>query len=148
MASGLVVTVGCIGSAVHPYGQQRQNQVENDAAIAAVQKRLFGRTFEQTVELLAPSRLSDVKGRVEATWPFKISGRQPYRGSVPADPVAVVLELIIDTKGMVRNARVLRSNAAFDDAAMEVVRRWKYAPFTVDGKPVTLRFAAVVYFDP
>lgn len=59
----------------------------------------------------------------------------------------VILEAKADEKGDVVDARVLRSVPALDQAALAAVRKWKYEPMLIDGKPhkvvftVTIRFA-------
>jgi TonB family protein len=56
----------------------------------------------------------------------------------------VIVELIIDSKGNVRQARVAKSVPVFDDAAMKAAKKWKYEPTVVGGKPTeVLTFAAV-----
>jgi TonB family protein len=57
-----------------------------------------------------------------------------------------IIELIIDTKGRVCAARVLRGlEAEFDRAALVAVRRWTFRPaLNYSGKPVTVAFNVTV----
>jgi TonB family protein len=52
----------------------------------------------------------------------------------------VILELVIDAAGAVREARVLRSITGLDDAAVEAVRQWLFTPTIVGGaaRPVLM----------
>jgi periplasmic protein TonB len=56
----------------------------------------------------------------------------------------VVLDATIDEMGQVVDVRVLRSIALLDRAAIEAVRRWRYAPAMVNGQatPVVLTVTA------
>ena len=59
----------------------------------------------------------------------------------------VIIEAIIDVNGKVENARVIRSEALLDQAALDAVRSWEYTPTELNGRPtpvimtVTVRFA-------
>lgn len=52
----------------------------------------------------------------------------------------VVLSLAIDARGRLGNARVDRAVPAgvFDDAALQTVRKWAFAPATYQGQPVAV----------
>jgi TonB family protein len=58
----------------------------------------------------------------------------------------VVIEATIDQNGNVRDVRVLRGNALFNDAALEAVRRWKYERTLINGAPVDVLTTVVVNF--
>lgn len=49
----------------------------------------------------------------------------------------VLVDFVVDREGRVTQAHVVRSlNPAFDDAALEALRRWKFEPGTKGGVPV------------
>ena len=51
----------------------------------------------------------------------------------------VVLMLTIDRLGKVEHVRVVRSiSTALDGAALRAVKRWRYRPARLDGKPVAV----------
>jgi TonB family protein len=58
----------------------------------------------------------------------------------------VILEVIIDVDGAVKEARVLRSVPIFDTAALEAVRQWRYEPTMIDGRPVPVIMTVSVGF--
>jgi protein TonB len=59
----------------------------------------------------------------------------------------VVLNLIVGTDGVARNITVFRSlSPAFDAAAVEAVKNWKFSPATKNGKPVPVKAAVQVAF--
>ena len=74
---------------------------------------------------MAPSVLT----RVEPQWPVLPEVR---------DVGPVVLEVVVDASGAVTHVHVLRSIPAYDRAAVEAVRQWKFAPATLHGSPVPI----------
>jgi TonB family protein len=58
----------------------------------------------------------------------------------------VIIEATIDPEGNVRDARVLRSQPMFEEAAVAAVRQWKYEPTLLDGAPVSVLMTVVVNF--
>jgi TonB family protein len=58
----------------------------------------------------------------------------------------VIIEAIIDTRGIVQSARVLRSVPFCDQAALDAVRQWKYTPTLLNGMPVPVIMTVTVNF--
>jgi TonB family protein len=58
----------------------------------------------------------------------------------------VILEAKTDEYGNVVDVRVLRSIPLLDQAAIDAVRKWKYEPLVVDGKPRKVLFTVAVRF--
>jgi len=48
----------------------------------------------------------------------------------------VQVDAYIDTDGKVEKVQVINGNALLTSAAVNAVKRWKFSPFTTDGKPV------------
>lgn len=48
---------------------------------------------------------------------------------------SVSLKLLVSEKGNVEDVSLINGNPQLADAAMDAVRKWKYAPYLVDGKP-------------
>jgi protein TonB len=48
----------------------------------------------------------------------------------------VVIEVMIDTKGRVTNARVIKSVPGLDTAAVDSVKKWRFTPALKNGKPI------------
>jgi protein TonB len=60
------------------------------------------------------------------------------------------LEATILSDGSVGEVRMLESSDTrygFDDAAIEAVRQWRYAPATLDGGPVATTIEIVIEFN-
>jgi protein TonB len=60
----------------------------------------------------------------------------------------VILEATIDERGQVTDARVLRSIPLLDQAAIDAVRQWEFAPTLLNGQPVAVIMTLTVQFTP
>ena len=58
----------------------------------------------------------------------------------------VIIEATIGGDGTVRTARVLRSVPLLDEAALDAVRQWEYAPTLLNGVPVPVIMTVTVNF--
>jgi protein TonB len=58
----------------------------------------------------------------------------------------VILELTIGAEGKVIKAQVLKSQPLLDQAAIDAVMQWEYAPTVVDGRAVPVILAVTVPF--
>ncbi len=60
---------------------------------------------------------------------------------------AVIVELVIGEDGRVESVRVLRGlPLGLIRSAVEAVRRWRFEPSTLDGRPIKVRFRLTVHF--
>jgi protein TonB len=58
----------------------------------------------------------------------------------------VIIEATIGEDGRVVNARILRSVALLDQAAIDAVRQWQYTPTLLNGQPVPVIMTVTVNF--
>jgi periplasmic protein TonB len=58
----------------------------------------------------------------------------------------VIIEATIDVDGLVQHARILRSAALLDEAALAAVRQWIYTPTRLNGQPVSVVMTVTVHF--
>lgn len=58
----------------------------------------------------------------------------------------VILETVIAKDGTVHEARILRSVAELDKAALDAVMLWKYTPTLLNGEPVEVIMTVTVTF--
>jgi TonB family protein len=58
----------------------------------------------------------------------------------------VILEVIIDPAGFVSDAKILRSVALLDQAAIDAVRQWEFTPTLLNGVPVSVVMTVTVNF--
>ncbi len=85
-----------------------------------------------------PATLEPVRVGRGVSPPRKTRNVNPvYPASAEAAGIqgVVVVEIQVDTNGAVTDAKVLRSIAALDPAALAAVRQWRFTPTLVDGVP-------------
>ncbi len=85
-------------------------------------------------QIKAPTKTKDVKPMYPAeAQSAKVSG-------------SVIIEATIGADGKVINAKVLRSVAKLDQAALDAVKQWEYSPTLLNGKPVPVKMTVTVTF--
>jgi TonB family protein len=79
--------------------------------------------------------------------------RTQYVGPVVPEPAVqehaegtVMIEFILDSTGIVRAARILRSVPLLDQAALDSVRKTRYSPATLNGVPIVFKMIVTVNF--
>jgi len=62
---------------------------------------------------------------------------------------SVTVAYVVDTKGRVRNVRVIQSSprGVFDSAAMDAIREWRYRPAQYNGEPVEVPVRTLIRFE-
>jgi protein TonB len=58
----------------------------------------------------------------------------------------VIIEALIDTNGNVADAKILRSVAMLDQAAVDAVRQWRFTPTMLNGAAVPILMTVTVNF--
>ncbi len=58
----------------------------------------------------------------------------------------VILDAVIDKEGNVSDIKLVSGHPMLVEAAMENVKRWKYKPYVVKGKPVSVKTTIDVNF--
>jgi len=104
----------------------------------------FPEPFDQTVARLQPLR---VGGNIRA--PSKVKDVKPLYPPVAQQARVqgvVIIEAIIDERGEIANARVLRSIPLLDDAALSAVSQWQFTPTLLNGAPVGIMMTVTVNF--
>lgn len=91
---------------------------------------------------------------VEMTKPYRLSGPDPQYPKHLRDfgyPCTVKLEAKIDVDGWVVDIVVLESCGTFEDdfnnAAITAVKKWRFAPATLNGSPVPIRYQLTIQFE-
>lgn len=82
----------------------------------------------------APTKIADVA----PVYPF--TARQDGISGI------VILELLVGSSGFVEDARVIRSVPLLDEAALDAVRQWVYAPTIVNGVAAPVYYTVTVNF--
>lgn len=88
-----------------------------------------------------------VGGRIQ--WPLKIRDVQPvYPDLAQRARIEgmVIIETIIDQTGQVKEVRVLCGVPLLEEAALEAVRQWVYAPTLLNGQPIAVVMTVTINF--
>lgn len=115
-------------------------------------------TDVQGVKVVSVARTGD-GGPATSQEPLEVGGSVPVPEKItdvrPIYPVvamgaraqgAVEIEIVIGVTGNVEQARVVRSVAMLDDAAVTAVKRWKYRPTVINGIAVPVKALVRVTF--
>jgi len=96
----------------------------------------------------APPKIVDV-GQIEAPRVLERVRPAYTRAAIDARiQGAVIVELVIGEQGAVENVRVLRGlPLGLTESAVAAVRRWRFEPSTLDGRPVKVRYRLTVHFE-
>ncbi|HEY1911910.1 MAG TPA: energy transducer TonB [Vicinamibacterales bacterium] len=81
--------------------------------------------------------------------PLKLVDRTPaYPAAARTRQVAgnVVLDIVIDRQGLVTVTRVIKSIPLLDQAAIDTVHQWRFAPSLVNGEAVAVATTVTVEF--
>jgi TonB family protein len=60
----------------------------------------------------------------------------------------VIVQVVINESGNVADAKVVRSIPLLDEAALQAVRNWRFAPAMLNGQAVPIRMVVTVNFTP
>ena len=100
----------------------------------------------QTDEAAKPIRLRVSSGVAEG---LKIHNAQPeYPREAREKGIAgdVILRATIDTKGNMVNLNPVQGDPILVKAAMDAVKKWKYRPYILKGKPVEVETTIKIQF--
>src|SRR5436305_1956805 len=93
---------------------------------------------------LAPSEPQPLKVEGKITRPKMLRNVKPVYASPPVAGT-VILQVVIDEDGCVRDPSILRGiNRYQDSAALDAVRQWVFLPATLERKPVSVGYVLTV----
>jgi len=101
--------------------------------------------FERHIQELNPVRIG---GGLKA--PAKIKDVRPQYPPIAMRSKVqgvVIVETLIDQDGNVADARILRSIPLLDEAALDAVQQWKFAPTQLNGVPQAVIMTVTVNFN-
>jgi periplasmic protein TonB len=87
-------------------------------------------------------------GQTAAVPTVKVVPKYPKVGVRAGVSGSVVLELSIDSDGMVAQSKPVSGNPLFYNAAIETANQWRFKPATANGKSVASRTRITLYFRP
>jgi TonB family protein len=72
----------------------------------------------------------------------------PYPANVKGDQGMVVLQVLIGRDGTVQDVKFLQGSLAFARAAIDGVKQWKFKPYSMNGRPVSVQTLLTMKFKP
>ena len=96
-----------------------------------------------------PAVVTPVPASTLVTPPVRIRAVSPVYPEIPLRARLegyVVVEAIIGVTGDIVEARVLKAEPLFSEAALAAVRQWKYRPTLINGRPVPVVLTVTVTF--
>jgi protein TonB len=69
-----------------------------------------------------------------------------YPANAKGQKGAVVLQVLIGRDGTVQDAKFLQGSLAFARAAIDGVKEWKFKPYTMNGRPVSVQTSLTLRF--
>ena len=71
-----------------------------------------------------------------------------YPASAGGQQGTVVLQVLIGRDGTVQDAKFLQGSLAFARAAIDGVKLWKFKPYAMNGRPVSVQTMLTISFKP
>jgi protein TonB len=102
------------------------------------------RSAESAMQSIEPVKVDEASERALLT-------DQPapdYPASSSGQPGMVVLQVLIGRDGTVQDAKFLQGSLGFARAAIDGVKRWKFKPYTMNGRPVSVQTSLTISFKP
>jgi periplasmic protein TonB len=100
--------------------------------------------LEAALPSIEPVNVSEAAERVLLTDQPAI----PYPANAKGDQGTVILQLLIGRDGTVQDAKFLQGSLAFARAAIDGVKQWKFKPYFMNGRPVSVQTLLTMKFKP
>ena len=71
-----------------------------------------------------------------------------YPATAKGQQGTVILQVLIGRDGVVQDAKFLQGSLAFARTAIDGIRQWKFKPYTMNGRPVSVQTLLTVKFKP
>ncbi len=65
-----------------------------------------------------------------------VSSSEPVYPNLAMGPGTVVLAVSIDAAGEIQDVKITQTSEAFKSSALEAIKKWKFKPAMLNGKPV------------
>jgi protein TonB len=71
-----------------------------------------------------------------------------YPASARGQQGTVILQVLIGRDGTVQDAKFMQGSLAFARAAIDGVKQWKFKPYAMNGRPVSVQTQLTMSFKP
>ena len=72
----------------------------------------------------------------------------PYPSTAKGQRGTVVLQVLIGRDGTVQDAKFLQGSLVFARAAIDGTKKWKFKPYMLNGRPVSVQTTLSITVDP
>ena len=72
----------------------------------------------------------------------------PYPASAKGQQGTVLLQVLIGRDGTVQDAKFLQGSLAFARTAIDGVGQWRFKPYSMNGRPVSVQTTLTIKFKP
>jgi protein TonB len=72
----------------------------------------------------------------------------PYPATAKAQQGTVVLQILVGRDGTVQDAKFLQGSFLFARDAIDGVKQWKFKPYVLNGRPVSIQTTLTLKFTP
>src|SRR6185295_10033630 len=146
-----ILSIPVLALALNPLSQTTEQPISTEQpSVPPVAERAYSE--QERIALckkkqnvpLAPSEPQPLMVEGKVTRPTILHRVVPvYAGN--AIPGTVILQVVIDEDGCVRDPRILRGvNRRQDSGALYAVRQWVFLPATLEGKPVSVNYVLTI----
>ena len=71
-----------------------------------------------------------------------------YPANAKGQPGTVTLQVLIGRDGAVQDAKFMQGSLVFARAAIAGVKQWKFKPYSMNGRPVSVQTLLTINFKP
>jgi periplasmic protein TonB len=135
-----------------PKNQQPQSAASSANVPSSLKSQMASTTPEASgnrpVESAMPSIEPVVVGEAAERALLTDQPAPSYPANSSGQPGMVVLQVLIGRDGTVQDAKFLQGSLGFARAAIDGVKRWKFKPYTMNGRPVQVQTSLTIGFKP
>jgi periplasmic protein TonB len=102
--------------------------------------------WAQTEQAPKPQRLRVSSGVAEKNKTHDVQPKYPQEARDKGIEGDVILQATIDTRGHMANLRLAQGDPILGAAAIDAVKKWRYKPYILNGKPVEVETTVKIQF--
>lgn len=100
----------------------------------------------ETLKPAGSRKLRISSGVAEANLIYKVEPQYPAKAKAEHIQGDVVMQCVIDKEGRLVVTRLLSGHPVLAEPSLEVVRQWRYKPYTLNGEPVEVETTITIKF--
>ena len=113
---------------------------------SSVPQNSGSRPMEAAMSSIEPVNLPEIVARQFLLQP--VDPVYPAAAKAAAQRGSVALQVLIGRDGMVQDAKFLQGSLVFARAAIDAVKQWRFKPYVLNGRPVSVQSVMTLNFKP